>query len=86
VVRREGGREGGKSRSCFSLLSHHLSSPSLPPRGITLVSLSVVCDAILPNLQVRLFEAGSSRLEGKAGRDGGREGRRGGGKEGNILH
>lgn len=48
--------------------------PSLPPppfssfsgcRGITLVSLSVVCDAVLPNLQERLFAEGSSRLEGR---------------------
>ncbi|KAM3568537.1 hypothetical protein VYU27_009337, partial [Nannochloropsis oceanica] len=38
-------------------------APAFSPWGITLVSLSVVCDAILPNLQVRLFEAGSSRLE-----------------------
>ncbi|EWM30103.1 udp-galactose transporter [Nannochloropsis gaditana] len=38
-------------------------APSFSPWGITLVSLSVVCDAVLPNLQERLFAEGSSRLE-----------------------
>ena len=77
MVRRDEGREGGRDQLCFSLLLTTCSPlpPSVHPslRGITLVSLSVVCDAILPNLQVRLFEAGSSRLEGKGGRAGGRE-------------
>lgn len=38
-------------------------SPSFNIWGIVLVCLSVVCDAVLPNLQEKLFRAGSSRLE-----------------------
>ena len=38
-------------------------SPSFHPVGLTLVSLSVCADAILPNAQERLFRLGSSRLE-----------------------
>merc|ERR1740124_223387 len=38
-------------------------SPSFNSLGITLVSLSVFADAILPNYQERLFIFGSSRLE-----------------------
>ena len=38
-------------------------SPSFHPVGLTLVSLSVCADAILPNAQERLFRMGSSRLE-----------------------
>ena len=38
-------------------------SPSFHPVGLTLVSLSVCADAILPNAQERLFQLGSSRLE-----------------------
>jgi adenosine 3'-phospho 5'-phosphosulfate transporter B3 len=38
-------------------------SPSFNPIGLTLVSLSVCADAILPNAQERLFRLGSSRLE-----------------------
>lgn len=38
-------------------------SPSFHPVGLTLVSLSVCADAILPNAQERLFRTGSSRLE-----------------------
>lgn len=38
-------------------------SPSFHPIGLTLVSLSVCADAILPNAQERLFRLGSSRLE-----------------------
>lgn len=38
-------------------------SPTFHPVGLTLVSLSVCADAILPNAQERLFQMGSSRLE-----------------------
>jgi len=38
-------------------------TPSFNSWGISLVSLSVVADAILPNAQERLFKLGSSRLE-----------------------
>ena len=38
-------------------------SPSFHPIGLTLVSLSVCADAILPNAQEKLFKLGSSRLE-----------------------
>lgn len=38
-------------------------SPTFHPVGLTLVSLSVCADAILPNAQERLFKLGSSRLE-----------------------
>lgn len=38
-------------------------SPTFHPVGLTLVSLSVCADAILPNAQERLFRIGSSRLE-----------------------
>ena len=38
-------------------------SPSFHPIGLTLVSLSVCADAMLPNAQERLFGMGSSRLE-----------------------
>lgn len=37
-------------------------SPSFSPWGLLLVSLSVCCDAVLPNLQEKLFAQGSSRL------------------------
>jgi len=39
------------------------TSPNFHLGGITLVTASVLCDAILPNLQEQLFGAGSSRLE-----------------------
>ncbi|CAB9530424.1 Adenosine 3'-phospho 5'-phosphosulfate transporter 2 [Seminavis robusta] len=38
-------------------------SPTFHPVGLTLVSLSVCADAILPNAQENLFRMGSSRLE-----------------------
>jgi len=38
-------------------------TPSFNPVGLVLVSLSVVADSILPNLQESLFRGGSSRLE-----------------------
>ena len=38
-------------------------TPTFNPIGLLLVSLSVVADAILPNLQEKLFHEGSSRLE-----------------------
>ena len=38
-------------------------SPRFDPLGITLVSISVVADAFLPNLQEKVFDAGSSRVE-----------------------
>lgn len=37
-------------------------SPRFSPWGILLVSLSVVADAVIPNLQEKLFKEGSSRL------------------------
>ena len=60
---------------CFGLIVFAAAdmklSPSFSPWGLVLVSLSVVCDAVLPNLQERLFVQGSSRLvgggEGQAG-------------------
>lgn len=39
------------------------TSPTFRPIGLTLVSLSVVADAILPNAQESVFKLGSSRLE-----------------------
>lgn len=39
------------------------TSPTFRPVGLTLVSLSVFADAILPNAQESLFKHGSSRLE-----------------------
>lgn len=46
-------------------------SPKFNPWGIILVSLSTVCDAILPNLQEQLFAAGSTRLvmKGRKGKE-----------------
>merc|ERR1711862_969750 len=38
-------------------------TPTFNPIGLIMVSLSVVADAILPNLQEKLFHKGSSRLE-----------------------
>jgi adenosine 3'-phospho 5'-phosphosulfate transporter B3 len=38
-------------------------SPSSNPIGLVLVTLSVCADAVLPNLQERLFRMGSTRLE-----------------------
>lgn len=38
-------------------------TPSFNPTGITLVSISVIADAILPNIQERNFRLGASRLE-----------------------
>mmetsp|Transcript_16697 Transcript_16697/g.23666 ORF Transcript_16697/g.23666 Transcript_16697/m.23666 type:complete len:386 (+) Transcript_16697:159-1316(+) len=38
-------------------------TPSFNPIGLVLVSLSVIADAVLPNLQENLFTHGSSRLE-----------------------
>lgn len=38
-------------------------SPLFHPVGIILVSLSVVADSILPNVQEQIFSKGSSRLE-----------------------
>jgi len=38
-------------------------SPSFNPIGLVLVTLSVCADAVLPNLQERLFRMGSTRLE-----------------------
>lgn len=38
-------------------------SPRFHPLGISLVSLSVVADAFLPNLQEKVFDNGSSRVE-----------------------
>merc|ERR1712151_5308 len=38
-------------------------TPTFNPIGLLFVSLSVVADSILPNLQERLFRHGSSRLE-----------------------
>lgn len=38
-------------------------TPSFNPFGLILVSLSVIADSILPNLQEKLFANGSSRLE-----------------------
>lgn len=38
-------------------------SPTFHPIGLALVSMSVIADAVLPNMQERLFRQGSSRLE-----------------------
>eukprot|EP00560_Eucampia_antarctica_P008363 CAMPEP_0197825754 /NCGR_PEP_ID=MMETSP1437-20131217/2790_1 /TAXON_ID=49252 ORGANISM="Eucampia antarctica, Strain CCMP1452" /NCGR_SAMPLE_ID=MMETSP1437 /ASSEMBLY_ACC=CAM_ASM_001096 /LENGTH=219 /DNA_ID=CAMNT_0043425899 /DNA_START=1064 /DNA_END=1723 /DNA_ORIENTATION=- len=38
-------------------------SPSFHPFGLVLVSLSVCADAVLPNVQEKLFTIGASRLE-----------------------
>jgi adenosine 3'-phospho 5'-phosphosulfate transporter B3 len=38
-------------------------APSFHPIGLLFVTLSVCADAVLPNAQERLFQAGSSRLE-----------------------
>lgn len=38
-------------------------TPSFNPLGLILVSLSVCADAVLPNVQEKLFRQGSSRLE-----------------------
>jgi len=46
----------------FTLADWQLT-PSFQPIGLVLVSLSVVADALLPNVQERVFKMGSSRLE-----------------------
>lgn len=52
---------------CVGLITFTMAewtlSPLFHPVGIILVSLSVVADSILPNVQEQIFSKGSSRLE-----------------------
>jgi len=52
---------------CFGLVTFAAAdwtlAPTFHPFGLTLVSLSVCADAILPNAQERLFRMNASRLE-----------------------
>lgn len=47
----------------FALADYRLDPMTFDPTGLTLVTGSVVADAILPNAQERLFRTGCSRLE-----------------------